>query len=129
MLGTIKGTTKLVCVLTMISPIVQFLHKGTDSHFYKNVNSFFEKTGIEMNDEFIQYYSELRIDNAAKQIENTLQKEFSIQTAIHLDWAIEKAETYFLYENEAIKIQRIRLQITEKIDEEVKSRVIQYIKE
>lgn len=129
MQGLIKGIAKLVCVLTMISPMIQFLHKGMDSEIYKNVNAFFEKSGIETSSNFIKYYSELRIENAANQIEKELSQEFSVQTLVEIDWGIEKTGTYFSYENEKIKIYCIHIQTMEEVGEEVKSRMFQHVKD
>ena len=125
----IKGIAKLVCVLTMLSPIVQFFYQGMNSDIYKNLDVFFEESGIETSSDFITYYSELRIENATAQIEKELYAKFSLSVHVELEWSIEKADSYLFYDDEAIKISCIRIQMPSDVEKEVKNQVFQYVKD
>ena len=121
--GIIKTVLKLACILIIISPVLEYIK------YEKNPQKNTENSVIQTDSEFINYYSELRIENATAQIEKELYAKFSLSIHVELEWSIEKADSYLFYDDEAIKISCIRIQMPSAVEKEVKKQVFQYVKD
>ena len=109
----VRAMTRLVCLLVIISPVLNFLNaeKAQDE---KN----FTKSVIQTDEAFIQYYSELRIQNAESAIATELADVFQTPCSVTIRWALELGE---------IKVQEIILTVEEDCEEEVKARMCEYV--
>ncbi len=112
--GTVRSMTKLVCLLVIISPILSYLSAGNATGKEKN----FTQSVIQTDESFIQYYSELRVEQAEKAIAEALQKEFTVDCKVQLEWLLEE---------EQIHITKICVRTQEACDKEVKSRMCEYL--
>lgn len=112
--GIVRSMTKLVCLLVIISPILSYLSSEKAVGKEKN----FTQSVIQTDESFIQYYSELRVEQAEKAIAEALKQEFSVDCAVRLDWLLKE---------EQIQITKICVRTQEACDKEVKSRMCEYL--
>ena len=85
MSGTIKGVAKMVCLLAIIAPIPQYMQKQKNEEKIENLQEFFSSTGIQTDDAFIKYYSEMRIKETQTQLEREVQDKFSCEAEVTLN--------------------------------------------
>ncbi len=116
--SVIKGTARLVCILAIVFPVLQFFETGSLNVFTdKNRQEFFSNDVIEADEKFIQYYSEMRVRQTEIALEKELFLKYSISTDVTLDWNATKN----------IQIDRINVSILNKTDEEVKRVMWRYL--
>ena len=109
--AVIKGVARLSCVLAIIAPVLAFLKTGDVSVFSdKNGQEIFLQEGIEGESAFIQYYSEMRIQQTEESLEEGLFERYAVPCAVRLEWSVE----------EEIRIERIVVALLENVGEEVK---------
>lgn len=96
--GLIKAIAKSACLLAIVAPIPSYLNSGNFDE--KNIGSqtIFSQTVIETDEDFIKYYSEMRIRATAQALEAELKDKFSVETSVELEWT---------YESDEIKITKI----------------------
>ena len=126
--GTVKGIAKLVCVLAIIAPILRFFKTGElDWTKSGSDGENFSKTVIEIDQDFIQYYSESRVEAAERQLENLLKDEFGVKTTISLQWEFANETIANRYEWERIYIKQIYVKILDTQGESVQTAVREYL--
>ena len=109
--SSIKGVTKLVCILAIIAPILRFFQTDSiQTLIDKNRQGNFYEDVIEVDGEFIQYYSEMRIQQTEESLEEGLFERYAVPCAVRLEWSVE----------EEIRIERIVVALLENVGEEVK---------
>ena len=86
--GIVRSMTKLVCLLVIISPILSYLSSEKAVGKEKN----FTQSVIQTDESFIQYYSELRVEQAEKAIAEALKQEFSVDCGVRLDWLLKEEQ-------------------------------------
>ena len=111
--GIVHNMTRLVCLLVIISPVLTFFN-GEKVKSEKNI----EKSVIQTDELFIEYYSEMRVRNAEIALANELADTFNEPCKVCMRWALEKDE---------IRIQEIVLTLERECDEEVKARMCEYV--
>ena len=117
----IVGVCKLACVLAILSPIPFFLAgEELEGNLTKKILSFFEGKGIKSDGEFIKYYSELRVKNTEKALQEELKTLYGVQVRVILEWRAEMETFVGVYEVENIRIDRICVFCEEGVSEEVK---------
>jgi hypothetical protein len=118
--ATVKGIAKVVCTLAIISPILRFFKTGALELFIdKNPQDFFYEDGIEADEDFIQYYSEMRIQQAEEALVGELLEKYGVQCTVKLDWILE----------EEIRIEGIVVKVLQFVGEEVKEDMRLYLME
>ena len=111
MSASVKGVTKLVCILAVIAPILNFFEADSIQRLIdKNRQGIFYEDVIEVDGEFIQYYSEMRIQQTEEVLSEKLFERYSVSCEVRLDWSFEGD----------IRIERIVVKLLENVDEEVK---------
>ena len=109
--ASVKGVTKLVCILAVIAPILNFFKTDSVQGLIdKNRQGIFYEDVIEVDGEFIQYYSEMRIQQTEEVLSEKLFERYSVSCEVWLDWSFEGD----------IRIERIVVKLLENVDEEVK---------
>ena len=114
----VQGIAKCVCLLAIVAPIPNLLkslksdEKGSDSQ------TIFSQTVIETDEDFINYYSEMRIRAATEDLQTEMQEKFSIDVRITLTWE---------YESEEIRITAITVQTENQLKEEEKTAMWEYL--
>ena len=118
--SSVKGVAKLVCLLAIISPVLRFLQTGSlDVFIDKNGQEIFSQEGIEAEETFIQYYSELRVQNAESSMKKELLERYALVCEVVFDWNM----------GSEIQIQRICVKTPKDTDEEVKKKMRLYLTE
>ena len=128
--GVIKGITRLVCLLTIISPIPYFL-KGekifdnTNEENTKIANGFFPQTGIQTDEEFIHYYSEMKIRETEALLEKEMKDLFGQSTKINIFWVYDSKEG--CVDTDKIRVTKIFVQTENPLSEEEKREMSNYL--
>ena len=122
----IKGVTRLVCLLAIISPIPYFLQNekgifGND----KNSNGIFSQTVIQTDDAFIKYYCQLRIRETERALANELLEKFNAETEVVLTWVMDTDTGN--YDTDKIKIVKISVTMQDKVSEEEQIKMSNYL--
>ena len=114
--GKIVGAmARLACIITILAPLPAYFNGNTDG--------FFQKTSIEMDEDFIKYCSELRIEEAQKNLENSLREKYDENVSVLFYWGWEDCE-----EGENIKVYQISVS-SDCLTEEDKATISRDIKE
>ncbi|MBQ8658584.1 MAG: stage III sporulation protein AF [Clostridia bacterium] len=126
--GVIKSVMKVVCVFTIVSPVFEYLGGA------ENINSegIFEKSVINEDVSFIDYCSKISVENVAKELEASLETEFSVQVSVTLEWRYKQETTDILvgsYENDKIEIVKATVALEVEPDAETKEKIIGFLKE
>ncbi len=123
----IKAIAKISCLLSIIAPIPSFLQQASFKGNDKNLQNIFGENGIQTDTNFIEYYSEWRIKQAEEQLERLLLDKYNFVSQITLEWEFFEEKVNGLYENNAIKIRRIRI-LTTETDTIKREEVAHYVK-
>ena len=84
MSGTVKGVAKMVCLLAIIAPIPQYMKKQENNGNVQISQEKLSSTGIQMDVQFIQYYSEMRIRETENALEEEIFEMFSCTAIVSL---------------------------------------------
>lgn len=126
--AVIKGVAKLACLLAIVAPVLEFFQKEkSETEVNENSALIFSETGIELDEAFIKYYSEMRIRETETAIEEELLEKYAAQTDVTLEWETVAETVSDLYTSEKIKITRIRLRLIDA-SEEVGEMIAEHVK-
>lgn len=121
--NTVKGITKVACLLVIISPVFVFLNDFTKGE--ENSSVFFDKNSIETDEAFIKYYQELKIRDSEDALESELKSKFDIDTDITFLWSVmNESKT----KEDRIKIDKIEVKLTSNIGGEMKDTILVFLK-
>lgn len=118
--NVIKGVTKAVCLLAILSPVPDILAK---SGWLEENENYFSQAVIQTDTSFIKYYSEMRIQNAEELLEKEILDKYSLETNVTLMWQYADAKV----NTDTIKILQICVQILQPYDGERKMEVKEYL--
>ncbi len=125
--SVIKGTTKMACLVVIISPIIgHFSSTVKGSKYGEKAGMFFQETVIEEDESFIQYYSEIRIRLAESAIETELFEQYQIKSEVILCWEVFELQSGS-YEENIVKICSITVQSKDIMEEDMKKKVCEYL--
>lgn len=124
--ATIKGVARLICLVAIVLPVLNFLQSGNlDSGKYSE--TFFSGSVIQSDKEFIQYCSELRIQSAESEIEKELSEDFSLLAEVDIAWTYQEASENGTLQADRIKIERITVKSKTEIDKEEAEKVWEHL--
>ncbi len=114
----VQGIAKCICLLAIVAPIPNLLKsvKSDEKDFDSQI--IFSQTVIETDEDFINYYSELRIRAAQEDLEREIEEKFFVQSEITLAWE---------YESEEIRITAINVRVEKELNEEEKTSMWEYL--
>ena len=115
--GIIKASAKLVCLLAIVAPIIKWSYS---QKYDGNGQEIFFETVIDTDEDFIKYYSELRIRSAEQEISQELQSKYAVETEVTLSWDMVK-------ETQDLKITGMRVQTKNSPDREVVEAMWEYL--
>ena len=117
--GLIKAVARIACVLAIVAPVLNFLRTGSTSIFYGKKNqTIFSQSVIDGQEEFIQYYSETRIEQTQSALEKEILQNYALETKVSLEWLLEE---------DKIKITRIVVNTSGKANGEVVNKMSEYL--
>lgn len=114
----IKTLTRLACILIIIAPIPAFLKGEKDN--VSVFGDFFQDSVIETDESFIDYYRQLRVQNAEDQLENELLEKYDVTCAVKLTWQEND-------DNGDIQITLIYVKTEKQIAKEVVRDMCEYV--
>ena len=123
----IYGVAKIICLLVIISPILQFFQNKGNAGFDKIYQEFFSDSVIETDAGFIKYYSESTIAYFEKELEKEILEKYNLSVSISLHWEYEQSDFQGIYPDLKIKITQICVSTEENIKEEDKKRLNEFL--
>ncbi len=128
--SVIKGVARLACVLAIVAPVFQFFKTGSIDVFSdKNGEKIFLDSVIRTDNEFIQYYSEKRIEETETALQAELTEKYEVKTEVRLSWSIYEEEFDGVYVAEYVRVDGICVTLLEQTNEEVKKEMLFYLTE
>ena len=86
-MALVEGIARLVCILSIIAPIITNFYDGNTSYFDEKAEEvFFSQSVIEREQSFIKYYSELRVKETERLLERELYERFQVEIKISLSY-------------------------------------------
>ena len=114
----IRNMTKLACLLVILSPVVKILERENLTKSNENSGNYFSETVIQTDEDFIQYYSELRIKSTEIALQNELLEKYEIPSKVSIFWEMEEYD---------IRIIKIKITPEEEQSEVVKREMWEYL--
>ncbi len=127
MAGIVRSMTKLVCLFIIISPIFQFFQKGKRGEKGKFYQEIFKNSVIETDEEFIKYYSESTMLYMEDALEKEIFEKYALQVSIWMDWNYVTESVFDIYPQTKIEIKQINVSAEQKMDEEEKNILWEYL--
>ena len=109
MTATIRGITKLACVFVIVAPIYHLVLAYTTP---KNIPDNFQNFGIETDGSFIQYYSEMRIENLENELTELVLDKYKQPCDVRLSWEISNEDLNL------IRIKQIDISFSNNLSKE-----------
>ncbi len=126
--GIIKGLTRVACVVAIVAPVVRFLQSKEDMGL-KKTSAYFSENVIELDESFIQYYSETRVAQTEYALEEELVAKFQVPVSVEFTW-IKTKETYAdKYLLEGIQITQISIKKPADASEDTMKEMAEYVAE
>ena len=125
----IKGVARLACVISIVMPVLIFFQSGEWSIGKTFFQDDFAETVIQTDEEFIKYYSQMRVRETQDTLKKALKSEFAVDADVEITWQTEMGEYADKYEEQKIKIVRIVVKNQEKQSEEVEKAMWVYLTE
>lgn len=124
--ATVKNIAKIACLVVIVSPVLGiFRSLSGEEKFDENSEIFFSQTVIQTDEEFIKYYSEMRIQNAQAALQEELFNSFSVETDVTLFWEYTGEKEY--YNVDKIKITKIYVKTENQTHEEDERAMWEYL--
>ena len=123
----VKAITRLVCVVAIISPVLNFLSSGSLSFSGEKNSGENLKSVIEIQEEFIEYYSEMRIREAEEMLKAELYEKYGLDTEVTLIYERLIETVDGKYASDSIKITQIRVTLHTQSNEEVLQKMWEYL--
>jgi hypothetical protein len=125
--GVIKGVARMACVVSIVMPILIFFQSGEWSIGKTFFEKDFAESVIQTDEEFIEYYSQMRVREAQLSLQKDLKSEFLVEADVQIEWTSETEEYGKIYNEDKIKIVRIVVKNKEKQSEEVENAMWEYL--
>ena len=123
--GVVKGVTKLVCLLSILSPIPQFLQKQSFFDLFKEENTQktwedFSQSVIPTDESFIKYVSNMRMRLLEEELSTAIRSKFGVICAVKLDGEIDE-------ETAVITTKTVMITFFSRVTDEEKQTIKQYL--
>lgn len=115
--GVIKGVAKLLCLVVIVSPIMQAL-RVFHTNEKDGQENYFSQSVIKTDESFIQYYSETRILETEQALQKEINRLFNVESRVALEW--ERMENEGIVK---LKITKVCVQIVAEIDDAKKEEI------
>ena len=116
----IRGIARIACVITILSPVVQFFVDPG------KLDGFFREKRIETETTFIEYCSKERIGEAEELLKKELSEKYEGIEAVNFEW-MNEAIDYGGYTADGVKIEKIFVYLNKEIDDAVCRAMIEYL--
>ena len=126
--SVIKAMTKTACVVAIVFPVLTFLKAEKAMGMNTAIsNIFFSESVIQTDEEFIKYYSDMRIQQTELALRKELKEKFGIALDVTVLWEYSSKEQAIIDVTEKIRITQIKIQAKEAISEEVEKTMCEYL--
>lgn len=123
----VKGIARLACVLAIVAPLTQCFLQGGFKKWEKE-EDFFEKTGIEVDGAFIEYYSQVQVRGEEERLEKLLLTECGVAANVTLDWEWKTRPQSGRYEWKGVYVNAVCVKLQEE-EREKEEQVYAYLTE
>ena len=123
--GVIKSVSRMVCILAIVAPVLKYLRSGQTDLQVNVENNFFESV-IQEDEDYIQYYSELRVRETERALAQELEERYQVSSEVELSWEnVAKAHGKYLIDQ--IQIQQIKVTIGGELEENMIRDMYEYL--
>lgn len=123
--GVIKSVSRMVCILAIVAPVLKYLRSGQTDLQVNVENNFFESV-IQEDEDYIQYYSELRVRETERALAQELEERYQVSSEVELAWEnVAKAHGKYLIDQ--IQIQQIKVTIGGELEENMIRDMYEYL--
>ena len=122
----IRSIAKLACTVAILAPILNFFKTGDleeGGDFSQTTTEKFSKISIHTDEEFIQYYCEIRVRETERALEQELAKAYGVSVAVTLLWELQAEEVYGLYDGQEIFINAVKVLPRQEISTEIQAKI------
>ena len=127
----IRNVAKLACTVAILAPILNFFKTGEleeGGEVSKGTTENFSKISIQTDEEFIQYYCEIRVRETECALERELLQDFGVSAKVSLLWERYEGKVYGIYDEQAIFIKTISIFSSKAMEIEVQTKIREKIK-
>ena len=127
----IRSVAKLACTVAILAPILHFFKTGElgeGGELSNTATGNFSKISIEADEEFIQYYCEIRVRETERALENELAKTHGVSADVALLWELRTEEVYGLYDGQEIYIKAVKILPKQTIEGETRTKIMEKFK-
>ncbi len=125
--GAIRTISRFICILAIVSPVLRFFQSGALSEKGESMSAIFTETVIEAEDNFIEYYSEMRIRQTEESLKKEIFNKFSIDVTVLLSYEYQTETVGEFYNYQKIKITRVYVRLNEDVNEEIVRKLWEYL--
>ncbi len=111
--GLIRSIMKIICIFTIVAPIVDFI-----GGFGWDGEGIFDESVINSDPSFIDYCSKISVEEAREKLENAIEEEFDVEIDLSLEWRYLQGENEILYGTyEDVKIEIVKATVRAEEDD------------
>lgn len=123
----IKNMTKLVCLVVLIAPIPNLLGEknlfdGIRGENTEQADVFLKDDSINADEEFINYYCELRVRETQTALKKDILARFNVVADVILSWGFVDGTDV-----DGLKITKITVKIPQTVEEGIKKKMCTYL--
>lgn len=123
----IKNMTKLVCLVVLIAPIPNLLGEknlfdGIRGENTEQADVFLKDDSINVDEEFINYYCELRVRETQTALKKDILARFNVVADVILSWGFVDGTDV-----DGLKITKITVKIPQTVEEGIKKKMCTYL--
>lgn len=122
----IRSIAKLACTVAILAPILNFFKTGDldeGGELSQTTTKNFSKISIQTDEEFIQYYCEMRVRETERALERELAKAYGVSVAVTLLWELKAEKVYSLYDGQEIFINAVKILTQQEISAENQAKI------
>ncbi len=121
----IRSIAKLACTVAILAPILNFFKTGDldeGGGLSQTTTGNFSKVSIQTDEEFIQYYCEIRVRETERALEQELAKSYGVSATVTLVWEMRTETVYGLYDGREIFINAVKVLPQREIPVEIQEK-------
>ena len=122
----IRSVAKLACTVAILAPILRFFKTGELSEggeLSTASTENFSKISIQADEEFIQYYCEIRVRETECALEKELAENHGVSADVTLLWEIRREEIYRIYDGQEIYVKAVQISPNQAMVAEIQAKI------
>ena len=125
--NVICGAMKIICLLVIVAPVLLFFQNKDNRKLDKIYQEIFSDSVIQVDEEFINYYSESTIDYLEKQVEKEILEMYNHVVWVSVDWEYAVDKYQEIYPDVKVKITQMHVKAEDGLKEEEKKVLSEFL--